>query len=81
MAESKCKNLSNGATWQLPPEDLLKKYDKNGDFGLNLEAFKELCIDLFGVEEVQQQENKILEIFKIFDIDSDEIIRGNEWKT
>lgn len=65
--------------WQTA-EGVLKRFDKDQDGGLDFEEFKELCLELFGADEVEQHESKLPDIFQALDVDGDGILKDDEWE-
>ena len=62
------------------PAEVLKKFDKNEDGGLDFEEFRTLCKKLFGSKEVEEKENIVKHIFNIFDVNGDGLVNDKEWE-
>lgn len=74
---------TNGGTtdsWQSAGQ-VLTKFDKNKDGALDFAEFKEMCLELFGPAECERHPDKVPEIFKALDLDSDGLLKGDEWIT
>ena len=80
MGEAKEENNTNGEAWQ-SADEVLARFDKKEDGALDLEEFKELCLELFGADEVEQHESKISEIFEALDVDGDGFLKDDEWES
>lgn len=80
MGESKENGNSNEQTWQ-SADEVLTRFDRNKDNALDLKEFLELCLELFGTDEIKQHEDKIAGIFCVLDADSDGLLKGREWQT
>lgn len=78
--EKEGENVNNAEVWQTANE-VLAKFAKNKDGGLNFEEFKELCLELFGADEVGRHENKVSDIFETLDVNGDGNIKNEEWET
>ncbi|XP_001601573.1 nicotinamidase [Nasonia vitripennis] len=76
----KGETISNGELWQTA-EGVLKRFDKDQDGGLDFEEFKELCLELFGADEVEQHESKLPDLFNALDADGDGILKDDEWES
>lgn len=50
---------------------ILSRYDVDADDRLNYEEFRTLCIELFGANEVKENEQRVREIFGLFDANED----------
>lgn len=72
---------TNGTEFWQSAEQILSKFDKNKDNALDLVEFKALCYELFGPDECKQHSDKISEIFKTLDFNSDGFLKDEEWKT
>ena len=61
-------------------EETLSKFDLNEDGALDFEEFKTLCGALFGIEEIDDKEYRVRDIFDILDTNGDGLLNDDEWK-
>lgn len=59
--------------------EVFDNFDKNKDGSLDFDEFRNLCLQLFDAEEVEENESRIENIFEIFDINRDGLLNGEEW--
>lgn len=60
--------------------EIFDEFDKNKDGGLDFNEFQNLCKELFGADEVEENESKVKSIFEIFDINRDGLLKNEEWE-
>ncbi|EFN78142.1 nicotinamidase [Harpegnathos saltator] len=79
-----CSAYNDNAVWNSPMA-IRAKFDTDADGLLNYKEFLDLCVELFGMDEVKEHELQVREIFKLFDTDADgtlderELHRCYEW--
>lgn len=62
------------------PSDILSRYDVDKDGKLNYEEFRNLCVELFDVDEIEKHANLMSELFKLFDTNTDNMLDERELK-
>ncbi|XP_072753710.1 nicotinamidase [Anoplolepis gracilipes] len=79
MAQTKKNNI-----WA-SPATILSTFDVDADGTLNYVEFRQLCLHLFGTDEVKEHEWRVQEIFKLFDtngvgtLNEQDLHRCYEW--
>lgn len=61
---------------------VLNNFDANADAALDLNEFRAMCSELFGdeIRAVENADSKLSDIFNIFDIDADGLLKDLEWE-
>ncbi|XP_058797423.1 nicotinamidase-like [Phymastichus coffea] len=80
MSETAVNGNSSEDNWQ-NADELLSRFDKNKDGALDLGEFQELCLELFGTDEIDRHGDKLVDIFQALDANSDGFLDDYEWQT
>lgn len=71
-----------GVKEQRSLEKFLTEFNlSEGDGNLNYTRFCSICSVLFPPDQIENDEWRIREIFRLFDLDKDQTLKGQKWKT